>query len=226
MKREIQREVRLPAFSLLIGELELLWQRMTDLFQTDEGVRASINLSFPTEKLQFDSIAELQEFGKLRGRVTNFSLKVAHGSRSVVVQTGGLFNNTPTLRVEAESDVWCAGAIEAVFSVIRPNRVWYSWFVRAPLTLLFLVLALAPTVVSKFFPKMPAMPIGLVVTWLSVVVVLGYVSYSKDKLLPEASLVFTQELGFIRRYGSELGLLLGLVSLILAIYTWLYPYAA
>ncbi len=199
---------------------------MIDLFPSDEEIRASINLSFPTEKLQFDSIAELQEYGKLRGRVTNFSLKVTHGNRSVIVQTGGLFNNTPTLRVEAESDVWCAGAIEAVLSVIRPNRVWYSWFVRAPLTILFITLALAPTMLSKLFPKLPAMPIGLAVTWLSIVVVLAYVSYSKDKLLPEASLVFTQELGFIRRYGSELGLLLGLVSLMLAIYTWLYPNAA
>ncbi len=70
------------------------------------------------------------------------------------------------------------------------------------------------------------MPIELSLAWFSAVIVLGYVSFLNDKLLPPASIIFTQELGFVRRYGSEIGLALGIVSFLFAIYTWLKPVGA
>ena len=226
MKREIEREERLPAFDLQLGELELLWARLLELFDSNDKIISSITLSLPSEKLQFDSMAELKDYGKIRGRVTNFSLKASQRGRSVTVKTGGLFNNVPTLKVEAETDIWCAGAVAAAMSIIRPNRVWYSWFIRAPIGLIFILLSLTPYVKSWLFPKMAATPTSLAVVWFVVVVLFGFLSVTKDKLLPAASLTFTKELGFIRRYGGELGLILGLVSLALAIYTWLYPVVA
>ncbi len=223
MKREILREIRLPAFSLGRGELELLCKRMESLFDPSEGSRLTINLSLPSEKLRFDSLEEFTSYDDLRGRVLDFSIKAAGGDRSVTVKTGGLFSNVPTLRTEAESEVWCAGAIEAVMSIVRANSVWYGWFIRLPLTLIFLLLALSPAIINWVTPKALPMPVELSVTWFCVVIVFGYISVFNEKLLPAASIVFTQDLSFVRRFGSELGLALGIVSFLFAIYTWLKP---
>jgi hypothetical protein len=221
MKRELEREKRLPAFSLGSGELELLWERMLGTFDNSQKMSASIKLSLPSEKLEFESFAELRQYGRVRGRVTNFTLRIAQGSRSITVRSGGLFSSIPTVKVEAESEVWCAGAIEAVLSAVRPSHVWYSWFIYAPINAMFFVLSLAPIVISWLLPKVPVLSGTMKLSWFSVVVALGFLSFTKERLLPNATLVFTNELGFIRRYGSELGLILGVVSLILTIITML-----
>lgn len=226
MKREVEREVRLPAFALQMGELELLWQRMQQLFER-EGVRKeSIDLSLPSERLHFDSIEELKEYTSLRGQVTNFSLRMSQGGTSLTVKTGGLFSNVPTLKAEGESDIWCAGAVEAVTSVVHRNRLWYWWFIRAPLLLLFFLVATAPYLHNLLLSKAlkVSTPIGM--AWLSVVITLGFITFTREKLLPTAALVFTNDLGFVRRYGAELGLALGIISLVASLLMWLYPSAA
>jgi len=43
---------------------------------------------------------------------------------------------------------------------------------------------------------------------------LGVIFVAKEKLLPAATLVFTNDLGFIRKYGAEIGLVLGFISLL------------
>jgi hypothetical protein len=47
MKREVEREIRLPAFALQLGELELLWQRMQQLFQSADPKKEAIDFPFP-----------------------------------------------------------------------------------------------------------------------------------------------------------------------------------
>lgn len=224
MKREVEREVRLSAFNLHMGDLELLWGRVVQLFEPTEKIKTSISLSLPSERLEFDSFEEMKQYRQLRGRVTNFSIEASQGNKSVLIRTGGLFSNVPTLKAKADSDVWCAGAVEAVMSVIRSNKVWYFWFIQAPIGFLFMLSALAPYIRNWLVPNAGAVPLPLAIAWITVAVVLGFLAFTKEKLLPPATITFTSELGFIRRYGSELGLLLGLVSLILAVYTWLSPY--
>jgi hypothetical protein len=46
MKREVEREIRLPAFALQLGELELLWQRMQQLFESADPKKEAIDFSF------------------------------------------------------------------------------------------------------------------------------------------------------------------------------------
>ena len=122
MKREVEREVRLSAFELERGDVELLWQRMLALFDAGSPIRSKISLSLPSERLTFDSIQELTDYHSLRGRVTKFSFEMRQGQRVVVISSGSLFA-APTLKVEGESDIWCASAIEAVVHVIRQRRV-------------------------------------------------------------------------------------------------------
>lgn len=219
MKREVVRERRLPAFALRVGDLELLHERLLQLFDLPENVKTNVSLRFPGERLQFESIAELKDYSQLRGTATDFAVRVKQDNRSVEISLEGVINKTPVLRAESDSDLWCASAIEAAWTVIRPNRLWYSWFIRLRLTLISLVLALALPLIRVFFPSLPPLHPAIALPYFAAVFAMLYLSISKEKLLPAASIVFTNELGFIRRYGSELGLALGLISLALAIYT-------
>jgi hypothetical protein len=219
MKREVQRQERLPAFNLSGTELDLLWQRMAELFEGDPPVRRKLKLKLPNERLQFDDLAELKTYGRVRGRVTQFELEFTQGSRTLAVRSGGTFlRPSPIVEAESESEIWCAGALEAVRGVVRANRAWYWWFERLPFTLLFFVLSLLPlisswlgwTIFKDMAPKTAA-------SWFSIVLLLGFLSFSKEKVLPPSSITFTEEQNFVRRYGAEIGLILGLISIVLGV---------
>jgi hypothetical protein len=128
------------------------------------------------------------------------------------------------LKVQGDSDVWCAGAIEAVVHVVRQRRVWYFWLVRFPFTPVFFLLGVLPWIKAGPFSTYPDIPSSLLLSWITITSLFGYFSFFKDRLLPVASIVFTREMGFVRKYGSELGLLLGVISLVLSVYMWIVPF--
>lgn len=226
MKREVEREVRLRAFDLTLGDLELLWGRMLQLFEGSEAIEATIALSLPSEKLAFQSLDELKAYDPIRGRVTSFRLELRQDNRAISISTGGIFNDVPTLRVRAENDLWCAGAIQAAEPVIGRCRTWYWWLIRVPFLPFALLAAFAPWLKLGPFREFPNTQLPLVLSWFLTSVLLAYISYNKQTLLPAAAITFSQDLGFVRRYGAELGLLLGILSILLAIYMWIVPYGA
>lgn len=226
MKREVEREVRLSAFELERGDMELLWQRMLALFDSAFPIRSKISISLASERLTFDTMQELIDYKALRGQVTKFTFEIRQGQRMVSLSSGGLFTIAPTLKVEGESDVWCAGAIEAVLHILRQRRVWYFWLKHFPFTLVFFGLTLSPWLKIGPFQHFPSVSLGMLLAWLAMTIVFGYFSFYKAQLLPAASIIFTRELGFVRRYAGELGLILGLLSLIVAVYMWVIPYAS
>ena len=163
-------------------------------------------------------------YQSLRGRVTKFSFEMRQGLRVVAISSGGLFATAPTLKVEGESDIWCASAIEAVDHVIRQRRVWHFWLIHFPFTLIFIALVALPWAKLGPFQHFPAIPLALLLAWLAMTALFGYFSFFKARLLPVASIAFTREFGFVHRYAGELGLILGVLSLALAIYMWVVPY--
>jgi hypothetical protein len=226
MKREVEREIRLPAFALSLGELELLWKRMGEVFTGDDKVRKSLSFSIPNESLEFDSIDELRAYPALRGQVTNFSVSMSRGTESITVKTGGFFSVVPILKVRGHTDLWCASAVEAVLGVINRNRTWYWWLLRLPFTLLFFLAALFPLGINWLLSREVKFSPPVTLAWLSAVMTLGFISFTHERLLPQATIVISNELGFIRRYGAEIGLALGVVSFIASILMWLFPSAA
>ena len=106
----------------------------------------------------------------------------------------------------------------------RQNKVWFSLLTRVPFMLIFAFLVIAPLAKVWPFSEFPNIPLPAALTWIAMSVLFGFFSFNKRKLLPTATITFTQELGFIRRYGSELGLALGLLALLLSIYMWVVPY--
>jgi hypothetical protein len=120
--------------------------------------------------------------------------------------------------------VWCAGAIESVVQIIRQRRVWYFWLIPFPFTLVFFLLAILPWTNAGPFGADPKNSTVLLLSWFATTCVFGYFSFFKKRLLPTASITFTRELGFVRKYGSELGLLLGVISLVLSVFMWIVPF--
>lgn len=226
MKREVEREVRLPAFALVMGEFELLFQRMVDVFADSKPTQQKISLSVPNESLQFESVLELREYKELRGRITNFSISMSCGAKSINVRSGGFFSSAPVLKVQGDSDLWCASAIEAVAMVINRNRAWYWWLMRLPFTFLFLIASMLPYLVNSIYSKEVTFSPAVSLAWLSTVLTLGFIAFTHEKLLPQAAIVVTNDLGFLRRYGAEIGLVLGVFSFIASVLMWWFPRAA
>lgn len=217
MKREVERERRLPAFDISKDDLELLVVRMQGAFDSAKPLTTSIEISLPNEKLQFDSIDELKAYVTIKGRVTKFSIRVSQGIKKLSVNTGGLFSTVPTVKAEADTEIWCAGALEAVENVIRANKVWYGWFIYWPLVKIQLLLVFAPLLIYWLYPPIKDAPSELYLTWIVVLVMLTIIAYPSNNLLPPATISFTNELSFIRRYGAEIGFLLGLISIALGL---------
>lgn len=51
MKREVERERKLPAYSIEITELEILWEKLTSLFDDRDNVFGTIDIFLEKEKL-------------------------------------------------------------------------------------------------------------------------------------------------------------------------------
>lgn len=224
MKREVEREIRVTAFSLERGDLELIWKRLMALFDPTQSIRKKIAIQIPSEKLTFESIEELLDYSSLRGIVTKFSIEMRQGQREVTLSSGSMFSNTPTLKVEGESDIWCAGALEAVNQVVSQRRVWYYWMMNIPYTLIFILMLILPWLKIGPFSNFPNIAPPLMFSWIIAMVFFGYFSQYRNQVLPAASIVFSKDLGFFRRYAGELGLFLGVLAILMSLYMWMVPY--
>ena len=220
MKREVRRERALPAFSVGIGELEVLYRRLIDQFDNPEDVYVIIELTLPSESLEFRSIEELRQYSDLRGRITKFRLWFSQGGRHVSIRSSSLLGSRPEVSASAETEAWCAGAIETVSSFIQSNRLWYHWFVSAPIGWIFFIFANIPTIARLLLSKGQSLEKPVFVGWLAVTITLGILYFARAKLLPSSVIVVTREEDFIRRNAAELSLLVAIVSAVLTVIGW------
>jgi hypothetical protein len=222
MKREVSRESALPAFSLEIGDLELLWGRLLALFDKPGDVYCSIDIKLPSESLEFKNISELKEYSALLGRITKFRLWLSQGGRRISIRSASFLGTRPEVSATADSEAWCAGAVETVRSFTQANRLWYSWFVSAPIGWIFVVFANIPNIASVFLPKGEPLDRPVFATWLSITITIAILYLVRGKLLPSSVLVVTPQDGFIRRHLGELSLLVAIVSAILTVLGWFF----
>ncbi len=217
MKREVSREKKLPAFSLGVGDLEALWGRLTTLFENPEDTFASLEITLPAEKLEFKSVEELREYSGLQGSVTNFSLWLSQGGRRISIRSSSYFASRSEVSASGESEAWCAGAIETAYTFFMSTKLWYSWFVTAPLGWLLLLCVSAPNIISLLLPKDQAPSKPTFLAWFGITLALALLYFFKGKLLPSSVLVVTQRESFVRRHAAELSLVVAIASLILAV---------
>jgi hypothetical protein len=119
-----------------------------------------------------------------------------------------------------ETEAWCAGAIETTYSFLLSNKLWYSWFVTAPLGWVLLLCINAPTIGSLLLPKEQSPGKSAFVAWLGITLTLALLYFFKGRLLPSSVLVITQKETFLRRHAAELSLVVAIASLILTAIGW------
>lgn len=224
MKREVERKLKLPAFSVSVSQLGVLISRLTELFSEEDKLHLSIDVTLKSEKLSFDSIDELMSYPHLRGGITEFSvwiLQYGSANRMVSIVSGSfLFDSRSTVSAKAETEAWCAGVLETVHSFMLSHKLWYHWFVIAPIGWLLFFIGNVPTVALQFVEEGTVIQKPIVFAWLAIVFTLFVLWIGKGQLLPSSVLRVTEDDGFIRRHASELSLLIALASAMLTIIGW------
>lgn len=221
MKREVMREKRLPAFSIGIDEFGILLERLIALFDESKEIYTTIKISLPLEVLEFDTIEELKQYPGLKGKITKFSLSLRQmGTESISINSNSLFHSQSEVSARADNEAWCAGAIETTFSFLHAHKLWYHWFVAAPIGWLLMVLCNAPTVASLLLPKGEVIDRFLYAGWLAITLAIAIPYFWKSKYLPASVIRITDEEGFIRKHGIELSLFIAVVSAVLTVIGW------
>ena len=222
MNRLVERRRNLPAFSIGLGELEVLWDRMIAVFGPGEPDGAFVKISLRSEELEFRTPDELRNYAELRGRVTKFSLHFYQGRLILNVFPGSLPFPVPFVFAQGETEAWSAGAVEVVYSFLQSHRLWYHWFVSVPTVIFISVLTLVSSVVLQLLPESPASLRLMVLAWLSTLVALLGLNLAKAILLPSSVLRITNEEGFVRRHVGELSLVLALLTAALTVVGWFF----
>lgn len=220
MKREVRRERVLPAFSIGIGELEVLCKRLTEQFENPDDVYVRIYITLPSESLEFKGVEELKKYPALRGRIMKFRLLFSQGERHVSIRSSSFLGAWPEVSATADTEAWCAGAIETVAAFIQSNKVWYHWFVSAPIGWILFIFANIPNIALLFLPQGQSLDKPVFVGWLVIIISLTTLYFFRGRLLPSSIIVITREDSFVRRNAAELSLLVAIASAVLTIVGW------
>lgn len=220
MKREVERERELPAFSVTVGELEVLWQRLALLFDDPSNLYASIDVRLPSEQLEFANVEELRQYEHLPPQITDFTIRLSQKGRSVRIRSGRLLTAKANVSATSETEAWCAGAIDTVYSFLQSHKLWYSWFVSAPIGWLLFFVSNMPGPVLLLMPKDGKIDRIVVFGWLGAFITLFLLYFGRERLLPSGVLRVSATTGFVRRYVAELSLAIAIVSAILTIIGW------
>lgn len=219
MKREVTREAILPPFLLDVASLELLHEKLADLFDSEEGLHTSITLNLPDETLTFESVEELKSTHVPRN-ARRFSISLSQWTvgKSIRISSGSFFNFRPSVSATSSSEAWCAGAIETVLTSAKLNRRWYHWLHSLPLGVIVLIAFNAMNIlqlfgIKNFVKNYPEFALA----WLVSVIALTAIWAFRPKIFPGATIITNNNEPFIRRYAGELSLLLTAISVILTI---------
>lgn len=220
MRREVTRRKMLPAFAIDIGELEALAGRLLELFDDTEKVLTSLSIKLISEELDFDSVTELRDYSsKLKGSFLEFSFWFSQGSKKVYIRTNRSPMSPPAAEVIAcgETESWCAGAVETVYTFLQAHKLWYSWFSTGPMGWIFAIALYSSTTLLLFLPKEQKIGIPIIVGWLLIILTLGVLYIFRSKLFPGAKLYLSLEEKFFRRHLSEISLILAIISTAVAV---------
>lgn len=219
MKREVERDKKLPSFAITIEELEILWEKLHSLFDSNNTKKlyTSIDIKLPSESLSFDSVNELKEYKSLPDEIKNFSLRLSNNEKRISIRSSG-FGLSPseyTIDTNAENEAWCAGAIETAYSFLNAHKRWHSWLKHGFTWWFFYTLVvLLPIIFKSFFSNdfLDTTKIDWL-RWISLFTI-GCLYCFKSKLFPAAVLRIKKDEKFLHRYFTEITIGIGVLTLI------------
>lgn len=218
MRREVERTKKMPSFSITVGELEELWNRLTSLWESDLTY-CSLDIELASEWLEFSSISELRDYANMPDRITKFSMSFSGDGNRISMRSGVLNDTNIIVRATSDSEAWCAGAIETIYSYLNTYKKWYSWFNVAPIGWFLFFFGNIPNIAWVILPK-DALSTTAIVAWLAALITIGILYVFRGKLFPGSILQVRESEGFIRKNSAELSLAIALLSLIATILGW------
>ena len=132
------------------------------------------------------------------------------------------FGSRPEVRASGNTESWCAGAVETVTTFVERHRVWYHWFLVAPVGWLLALLTYGAGIAMALVPKEFKVPPIAVIAWLGLTLAVLLLYISRAKLLPVCALEIRDQNGFLRKHVAELSLLVAIVSAILTVVGWFF----
>lgn len=220
MKREVSRKKTLPAFRLDLAELELLWNKALQLFDDHEQVDVSLTFEMKGEKFDFNSLEELRTYQGLPATLKHFSMRFYQGGNHISIGSLRMFGDKPEVNAYGKTEAWCAGAVETVSAFMSQHRIWYHWFLVAPVGWLLTLVVYSVFPMAILMPKDFKIPIGAVVAWCALTFTLLLLYVSRARLLPVCVLELRQEQNFIRRYATELTIFFAAMTFVTSIIGW------
>lgn len=225
MKIVAERERKLPSYRLNAEELGHFLRLLISKFDSEndgdeeDNFRDKLHFSFSITKkkdeIQFENVDEVIEYcnGIHNPRITKFSLYISKGLRDKRISVyGGLFSTSSTIKATSESVEWSIGVLEAASDFIDNHRTWYWWFSYIPFSLGALSFGATGTYASlqKLSPWVSASFAGLAFVSL-------FFTFFEESLFPGALIETKTKESFIKRYASELSVIISLASLIVAL---------
>ena len=139
MNRRVSRKGSLDSFSIDIDILSSLLDKVLGLLDEKERSEISIEFKLKEEYIDFDSVEEIRQYAKQNKSfpkiIDKYTLRVhgyspfGNGSWSSVYISSD-FEKRMCIEAISDSEAWCAGAVDAVTSFLRPHRVWYYFLFR------------------------------------------------------------------------------------------------
>lgn len=219
MNREVERVKKIPAFSINILDLEILIDRILDLFKEKDKLYYSIYISLRNEKLEFNSINELKNYEGLNGKITDFRIWLNQGRKRISIRVPSFYSQAEVITTSS-SEAWCAGANETIYSFLQNKKVWYHWIASVPLGILIFIILNIPFLIRLFIPEANSISKVSLIGWISTIITLLFLYFFRKKLFPVAILRITEEESFIRKHSAEIGLIIAIISMLLSIIGW------
>ena len=193
-------------------------------FPDPANVHTSLTLKMPAETLTFESVGELLAYNGLPDKVNRVSLWLHGDGKHISLRSPSYAWSRAEVSVGAESEAWCAGAVETVYAFLANHKASYHWFVALPLgwmlILLFNAFPVSILLIQKFFLPDLRIPAATGYAWIALCVSITILYVSRGALFPATTLKIRESRGFFRRNVGELGLLVAVVSAILSVISW------
>ena len=233
MKRTFRRKKRLDAFMLDINDFERLWAKLLAQFDNPKGVSVSFEVELQEETFTFQNIKEIKRCSELSDSITKYSLCLIQDGRFLRLESednSSFGHKRATIWATGDNVGWCAGVIETSVSFLRKYRVWYRW-IYSDLAKFITSFTLAVVIIAFCYKPLEKIEIGISpsIVWLVWFVSVPSLHWSiswllnflTKRILPANVIRTSEKEKFIRRRGTEIVLILTVISVIIAAITLL-----
>lgn len=212
MKKQVSLTQKLPPFRINLEGLELLLKKLGAEFDLEPRIKIYIYLN--DTKYEFSSVQEIRNCPDNLAKAKNFDISLYSDTQWIRLSVENKwYVSEARIRVESSREVWSSGLIKSIPKFMKPYKRWYSFIKKMPLGVIFFILSALPLILILFGFKFSIHSFGI---WISILSIIALVKLGSSYFFPSAVLYIKEDQSIIRKYQSELTLLLALLGIFIA----------